>query len=562
MTAEKQDTTPTDARQASENLQARIQRLEVENRELGDKAKLADSANKAKSDFLAMISHEIRTPMNGVIGLSELLLDTELNDKQQQFANLIRTSAQSLLTLINSLLDFSKIEADKMIIEKTAFNLAGLLEELVELYNLSESRKGVNVHLVMDKKLKGRFIGDESRIRQILVNLLGNAIKFTEQGKIEVQVTGETADDDRVQVHFAVIDTGIGIPEDRQGELFVPFSQVDTSSSRRFGGSGLGLSICAKLVELMDGEIGLHSVVGEGSTFWFTLLLPRAENLPEELPSDKPVQRDPLQLSLPAALPAAQSQEVLVVDDEETNRIVMVEAFAKGGLVPVVARSGFEACELCQSNAFRLIFMDCQMPVMDGYEATQKILDHCRCNNRVPPVIIALTADATTAARKRCREVGMTDYLVKPIDFQQIQTILRTFLQASYTGSIVADRKTSDSKTEADESQIINTMVLESLQENVGSLHRVGKIFLTSLRARCNELGVSVAERDARSIDKVAHTMKGSSSQFGAEQLTQLCAQMEAMGKNNNLEVVDQVYSEICAAVEDVENFLAAFLAN
>ena len=267
-------TNNNDTSKQLDELKETVTRLKNENSRLEKLAQQADAANKAKSDFLAMISHEIRTPMNGVIGLTELVLDTELDSKQKNYTGLILTSARNLLTLINSLLDFSKIEADMMELDIAEFNLRQIVEELMTLYNVATVRKDVQVYSEIDPSIPKFLIGDSYRIRQILVNLLGNAIKFTDLGKVVLKVIHEQQDGDGMELlRFEVCDSGPGIPSDKLDRLFKPFSQVDTSSTRRYGGTGLGLSICQKLVELMGGKIGVSSEIGEGSMFWFVLPL-------------------------------------------------------------------------------------------------------------------------------------------------------------------------------------------------------------------------------------------------------------------------------------------------
>jgi CheY-like chemotaxis protein/nitrogen-specific signal transduction histidine kinase/HPt (histidine-containing phosphotransfer) domain-containing protein len=553
--------TPSPTRIAE--LEAEVQRLQRENRKLQQKASQADSANQAKSDFLAMISHEIRTPMNGVIGISELLLDTELQSRQKHFAQLIRTSATSLLTLINNLLDFSKIEADKMVLDIEPFDLRALLDQLLSLYQLTGKRKGLTVIAAIDPALSRQYRGDAYRLRQVLVNLLGNAVKFTEQGTIFLRVSKEGSGKKDPLLRFEVEDSGVGIASESIGKLFQPFSQVDSSSTRRYGGSGLGLSICAKLIKLMDGELGVRSDYGKGATFWFTVPLPEVKNFVDAKAVSLPVEP---QVRLPVfgeidALSSSGGENtlrLLIVDDEETNRIIMAETFRHAGVDIVMACNGQEAFDLCRTSRFNLVFMDCQMPVVDGFAATTAILEEAARNRRKPPAIVALTADATLAAQKRCQEVGMVDYLVKPIDFNKLQTVLSHWLPELRPSIVPKSLTTDEEPAKASKVHVVvNTSVLQRLREHVGNLTPVVGVFLQSLDRRVVELERAVQARDAEAINKVAHTMKGSSSQFGAENLAHLCLLAEHMGTSGNIQQIDRIFIQIVRAVDLVKQFFA-----
>jgi len=495
--------------------------------------------------------------MNGVIGMGELLLETELDPRQRQFAKLILSSTGSLLTLVNSLLDFSKIEAEEMLLECRSFNLKELIDEIMALYMLTGRRKGLDVTLDLDFELAASYQGDVFRLREVLVNLLGNAVKFTDHGKVVLSVSQEDTTDPEL-IRFTVTDSGAGIPGDKQDQLFIAFSQVDSSSTRKYGGTGLGLSICKKLVELMGGSIDFSSKAGQGSSFWFTLRLPKSE----VGASDVSLPQPELLPSLPQALAVtSRPANILIVDDDETNRMVTREFFRKTDALITTAKNGKQAVQLCGQQSFDLILMDCRMPVMDGYEATERIRKQQNQSDGREPVILALTADVTNAAMKQCNEVGMDDYLVKPLEMAQLQDMLDSRM-SDFKLSILPETVTEDERKAVQDVQGVefDFEALENLRQNIGEIKSVLTVFLNLLPGRLQEFERAVRDQDAEKIQSIAHILKGSCNQFGARALADLCAQAEQMGKNNDLKEIDSLHDELQLAVEAVTEILEEHL--
>ncbi|UWE15407.1 response regulator [Herbaspirillum huttiense] len=420
----------------------------------------ADHANEAKSRFLAMVSHEIRTPMNGILGLSELLMESGLSSKQQHYADSIHNATGGLVRIINDILDFSKIESGKLDLEGVAFHPARLVREVAELYRPSIHNKDVQLDVRIDCDDALCLVGDPSRLKQVLGNLLSNAIKFTQAGYVRLSMSAQREEESpaRWRLFFAIADSGIGIAPEALAQLFQPFTQADTSISRRFGGTGLGLAISKNLVELMGGKIACQSVPGQSTKFSFDILCPegvaeaRPDAAPEtdmknkaslapeapasaaSFPPAPPAQMPPLSALTPPPAPAGAASpltgaRILVAEDTEINRQLLRILLARRGCILEEVENGQLALDALRRASYDLVLMDCMMPIMDGYQATAEIRAFEQANGRPRTPIIALTASAIEGDRQRCLDAGMDDYLSKPFTQVGLMNAVEKWLQ-------------------------------------------------------------------------------------------------------------------------------------
>jgi TMAO reductase system sensor TorS len=518
----------------------------------------AERASSAKSEFLARMSHEIRTPMNGVMGMSELLQATGLTSRQRHLSETISRSAEALLQIINDILDFSKVEAGKLELERIDFRLREAVEETIEIFAARAHAKGLKLMCDIGADVPDTVCSDPMRLRQILINFVGNAIKFTDSGMVVVRV-GAVGKDGLLR--FEVVDTGIGVSEEAQANIFNAFSQADSFTTRKYGGTGLGLAICRQLATLMGGEIGVHSEVNRGSTFWFEVALAPAgdaASIPARRMQPRAAPEGPPPVSaVPSAPPAtlplvahAAGPRILLVEDNPVNREVAAGMLQSLGCAAVSVENGQLAIEATDTAAYDAVLMDCQMPVMDGLTATADIRRREQRSGAARVPIIALTANAMEGDRERCLAAGMDDFLSKPFTQQQLATLLRRWLAL----------RTLPESEQRDLSRIplVDASVLRNIAAlaNPTLLDSMIDLYLRHSPDLIGAIETAAANMQADELSQAVHTLKSSTANLGGTRLAMVAKECEVLAREGGVAQAAQIvprirkeYREFCAAL-------------
>jgi len=530
----------------------------------------AESANRSKSEFLANMSHEIRTPMNGIIGMAQLLAMTGLDKEQQGYVEVLKVSGLNLLSLINDILDLSKIEAGKLKLEIMDFDLRAETLGTVNLLALRAKEKGLELLPRIAHDVPLGLKGDARRLRQILTNLIGNAIKFTSRGSVALTIMKDQEDQDSVTLRFLVRDTGIGIATDKLSVIFDPFTQADGSTTRSYGGTGLGLTVSRQLAESMGGSVGVESAKGIGSTFWFTAVLEKQPAFP--LRAEVTQSLPPESQGLKNVSFCANGIRLLLAEDDSINQMVIKSILTKFGYLVDVAGNGREALEALEQKDYALVLMDCMMPRMNGYEATAVIRDRGSAvrNHSIP--VIALTANAFKEDRDKCRAAGMDDYLSKPLDAGDLYAVLEKWvaIDPACCSRLPGDLGTASGTKTAPQLHprvtgtggIIQTDVFNKadfVRRNLGDLklsRTVAAMFMRGIPEYTAEISTALTEQDCRAVSLSAHKLKGAAANLSLPLLAEAARSIESLAEAGEMGQAQRLLPELVSRFEQAAEAL------
>jgi signal transduction histidine kinase/HPt (histidine-containing phosphotransfer) domain-containing protein len=513
-----------------------VEEIQRHREELQKARKEAEAARRAKSEFLSTMSHELRTPLHEVMGMTDLVLNTELTTEQRTYLTTAKTSANALLAIINDILEFAELEDGQFTLVVDNFDLWLTVGKTVEIMAPHAREKGLKLSYHISSEVPKDLVGDPVRLRQVLTNLIGNAVRFTEKGEVFVQVTLEADHEEEAELHFLIRDTGIGIPEEKQEAIFETFRQADGSTTRQYGSIGLGLAMSKQLVELMDGRIWVESEVGQGSTFHFIVRLKHQEKPLQTaaLTAHAEVLEEPLQL------------RILVAEDSPTNQLIAKANLTKAGHAVRVAENGQKAVEAWEKEDFDLILMDISMPRVDGLEVTRLIREKEKQTGRHIP-IIAMTAFAMKEYREKSLDAGMDAYISKPVSADELHRTLESFLKRADLGGLKESLEPEPS-VDLDEA-------LEVVDGDVELLQAVVEVSLEECPEHVEALREALAKGDVPGVESAAHRLKGVMGNIGGLTAREVAQRLETMGEEGNLDGGQVALEELEAEIERVATF-------